>query len=52
LFELRELEEAANWLGGAFLLEGTKIFAENDPKYLAFVKPKLSPPRSGWPEGW
>lgn len=52
LFELRELEEAANWLGGAFLLEGTKIFAESDPKYLAFVKPKLSPPRSGWPEGW
>lgn len=22
------------------------------PKYLEFVKPKLSPPPGGWPDGW
>ena len=52
LFELAELEEAANWLNGAFLQEGTKIFANDDPKYLAFIKSKLLPPPGGWPEGW
>lgn len=52
LFELGELDEAANWLAGAFLEEGTKIFAEDDPKYLAFIKSKLLPPPGGWPEGW
>ncbi|MDB5389434.1 MAG: hypothetical protein JWM11_5080 [Planctomycetaceae bacterium] len=52
LFELGELHEAANWLTGAFLLEGTKIFAADDPKYLAFIKSKLSPPPGGWPKGW
>jgi len=52
LFELGELEEATNWLAGAFLSEGKKIFAEDDPKYVAFIKSKLSSPPGGWPEGW
>jgi tetratricopeptide (TPR) repeat protein len=38
MFELGETKEAANWLAGAFLSEGTKLFAEDDPKYLAFIK--------------
>jgi tetratricopeptide (TPR) repeat protein len=52
LFELGELKEAANWLSGAFILEGKKIFGEDNPKYLIFVKSKLSPPPEGWPDGW
>ncbi|MFO0891091.1 MAG: hypothetical protein U0790_18345 [Isosphaeraceae bacterium] len=52
LFELGETEEAANWLAGAFLSEGTKLFAEDDPKYLAFIKSQLQPPPDGWSEGW
>src|SRR5262245_18896093 len=52
LFELGEMREAANWLSGAYLLEGKKIFAEDDPKYLDFVKSQLQPPPRGWPEGW
>lgn len=51
-FELGELDEAANWLAGAFLLEGTKLFVEDDPKYLNFIKSRLAPPRGGWPDGW
>jgi hypothetical protein len=52
LFELGELDEAANCLAGAFLQEGTKVFAADDPKYLVFIKSKLSPPPEGWPDGW
>jgi hypothetical protein len=52
LFELGDEQEAANWLAGAYLLEGCKLFAEDDPKYLAFIKSKLQPPPDGWPEGW
>ena len=52
LFELGETKEAASWLAGAFLSEGTKLFAEDDPKYLAFIKTQLEPPPGGWPEGW
>jgi tetratricopeptide (TPR) repeat protein len=51
-FELGELPEAANWLAGAYLMEGKKIFADDDPKYLEFIKPQLQPPPGGWPEGW
>jgi tetratricopeptide (TPR) repeat protein len=52
LFELGEFDEAANWLAGAYLEEGKSIFDEDDPKYLAFIKSKLSLPPGGWPEGW
>jgi hypothetical protein len=51
-FELGDYGEAANWPSGAFLLEGQKIFADDDPKYLTFVKSQLSSPPGGWPEGW
>jgi hypothetical protein len=52
MFELGETAEAANWLAGAYLLEGTKLFAQEDPKYLEFIKSKLETPPGGWPEGW
>jgi tetratricopeptide (TPR) repeat protein len=52
LFELGDQRQAGNWLAGAYLLEGKKIFAEDDPKYLAFIKSQLDPPPGGWPEGW
>lgn len=32
MFELDETREAANWLAGAYLSEGTRLFAEDDPK--------------------
>jgi tetratricopeptide (TPR) repeat protein len=52
LFELGEEKEAASWLAGAYLLEGISIFEDDDPKYLAFIKPQLDPPPGGWPEEW
>jgi len=52
LFELAKDEEAASWLAGAYLMEGKRIFENEDPKYLAFIKPKLKAPPGGWPEGW
>lgn len=52
LYELGELDEAANWLTGAFLEEGQELFSQDDPKYLTFVKSQLQPPPGGWPEGW
>jgi tetratricopeptide (TPR) repeat protein len=52
LFEEGDLDEAANWLAPAFLSEGSNLFANEDPKYLAFLKSKLSPPPGGWPKGW
>jgi hypothetical protein len=52
LYELSDMKEAANWLAGAYLMEGQAIFAEDSPKYLEFVKSKLEPPPGGWPEGW
>jgi hypothetical protein len=52
LFELGDRQEAANWLAGAYLLEGKKLFADDDPRYLEFIKSQLEPPPGGWPEGW
>ncbi len=52
MYELGETKEAANWLAGAYLSEGTKLFAHDDPKYLAFIKSQLEPPPGGWPVGW
>jgi hypothetical protein len=51
-FELGNLDRARDELARAFLLEGRRIFEQDDPKYLAFVKSQLDPPPSGWPEGW
>lgn len=52
LFEIGNRQEAANWLAGAYLLKGKKLFADDDPKYLEFIKAKLEPPAGGWPDGW
>jgi tetratricopeptide (TPR) repeat protein len=52
MYEMGERREAANWLAGAYLLEGTELFAHDDPKYLEFIKSQLEPPPAGWPEGW
>lgn len=52
MYELGESVEAANWLAGAYLLEGNELFSQDDPKYLEFIKSKLDPPPGGWPEGW
>ena len=52
MFEPGEHTEAASWLAGAFLMEGPPLFEDEDPKYLAFVRPQLRPPVGGWPEGW
>ena len=52
LFELREMPEAANWLAGAFLLARKRVFAQEDPKYLTWIKSQLKPPPGGWPDGW
>jgi tetratricopeptide (TPR) repeat protein len=52
LLELGEDKEAASWLAGAYVSEGKKIFENEDPKYLAFIKPQLKAPPGGWPEGW
>ena len=51
-FELGDLSRAADDLARAYLLEGKRIFEEDDPKYLSFIKSKLRPPAGGWPEGW
>lgn len=52
MYELGELQEAANWLAGAFISEGMELFGEDDPKYVEFVKSKLKPPLGGWGKGW
>jgi tetratricopeptide (TPR) repeat protein len=52
LFELGELREAANWMAPAYWLEGKRLFAAEDPKYLAFLRAQLQPPPGGWPKGW
>jgi tetratricopeptide (TPR) repeat protein len=52
MYELGETVEAANWLAGAYLLEGKELCSQDDPKYLEFIKSRLEPPPGGWPEGW
>jgi hypothetical protein len=51
-FELGNLERAADELARAFLLEGKRIFEQDNPKYLEFIKSKLDPPPGGWGDGW
>lgn len=41
MYELGELEEAANWMVGAYLMEGEEFFEEEDPKYLEFMEARL-----------
>ena len=51
-FELGDLSRASDDLARAYILEGCSIFKDDDPKYLAFIKPQLRPPDGGWPDGW
>ena len=51
-FETGNMERASDELARAFLIEGTVIFDDEDPKYLALIKDKLKAPPGGWPEGW
>ena len=54
LYELGQLDEAANELLRAWLLGGNETFSEDgDAKYLQFVKARARPPagRSNW-DGW
>lgn len=46
--ELGNEERAADELARAYMAEGHQIFADQDPKYLAFLKTKLEPPPGGW----
>ena len=43
-FELGEQYQAQQELAGAYMLAGEDIFAAEDPKYAAFILPKLQPP--------
>ena len=47
-YELGNHDRAADELARAFLLEGAELFAEEDPKYLEFVKGQLKEPPGGW----
>jgi hypothetical protein len=50
MYELGDTKGSANWLAGAFMLEGHEIFEQEDPKYWAFLKTQLKPPPGGWPD--
>lgn len=52
MLELGEKKEALNWLSGAYLMEGLRLFENEDPKYINAVKSELDPPPGGWPAGW
>jgi hypothetical protein len=47
LFELGDEGRALEELAAAYMLEGSEIFAGEDPKYFAFVKEHLRAPTSG-----
>lgn len=50
-FELGNLDRAADELTRAYALEGKEIFAEDDPKYLDFLKTKIEmekPKKKAW----
>jgi tetratricopeptide (TPR) repeat protein len=48
LYELSELDRAADELARAYMVAGLELFENEDPKYLAFLKTRLKPPPSGW----
>jgi tetratricopeptide (TPR) repeat protein len=47
-FELGNHDQSANELTRAFGLEGSAIFANEDPKYFEFLKTRIKPPAGGW----
>jgi tetratricopeptide (TPR) repeat protein len=48
LLEMGDEREASNWFFGAYQLEGTKAFENEEPKYLDFLTNQMV----GWPERW
>ncbi|MBM4076292.1 MAG: tetratricopeptide repeat protein [Planctomycetes bacterium] len=46
--ELGNEDRAAEELARAYMSEGHKIFRDQNPKYLTFLKTKLDPPPGGW----
>lgn len=46
--ELGNNDQAADELTRAYMAEGTTIFQDEDPKYLAFLKTQLKPPIGDW----
>jgi len=46
-FEKNNMDEAAEYLTRAYMLEGLKIFERQDSKYLTFLKTRIKPPTSG-----
>jgi tetratricopeptide (TPR) repeat protein len=47
LFELGDRKRAADELTRAYGIEGKDMFAEEEPKYLAFLKTVIDPPANG-----
>jgi tetratricopeptide (TPR) repeat protein len=47
-FELGDIDRAYDELGRALILGGKDLFADEDPKYFAFISSKLEPPAGGW----
>ncbi len=52
LLELGNEDLAADWLARALMTVGSKLFAEDDPKYLKFICARLRPPEGyeSWDE--
>ena len=48
LFELKELSKSADHLTGAYMIEGKKIFDEDDNKYFDFLETKIKSPPEGF----
>jgi hypothetical protein len=46
-FELELLDEVADSLAKAYMLEGRKIFARENLKYFGFLQTRIEPPLSG-----
>ena len=43
MYELGEEADAANWLVGAYALDGEAVFEGEEPKYLAFLRRRIEP---------
>ena len=48
-FELNDLARASEELASAYMLDGSAIFEQEDPKYFKHLKTVLKPPANG---GW
>lgn|SRR3989338_3773565 len=46
-FERKELDEAAEHLTRAYMLEGKEILSNDHPKYFEYLKTRIKPPASG-----